>query len=203
MSIVDLMELLKSYSGIVVICLLVLFALLWTIKEVVYSSINKYFSNSSLDYTNALTRKRLAYEILLKKEFEYYEKVSEYISGVIVQCQDVKLNYEYELTKAEEEFEGTFRDSAFKYYMKIVKEIPNTKKDNIVFQNYSEKTVWKLHGEIIIYIQNSVQEITNVLLKRKYSKKDFEIISEFVENILKMCSLIMLNIQNRQKKLSE
>ena len=44
-------------------------------------------------HINILNRRTMAYEILVKKELEYYENINDLISEIVVLIQDVYWNY--------------------------------------------------------------------------------------------------------------
>lgn len=207
MNIADLLNIIDKYGSTFAIVILVLFILLWLIKQIVYFTINNVFSEQSSrqiqNHINTLNRKRMAYDILLKKELEYYEKISEYISDLVVQIQDIEWNYNQMLKSKNKEEKEKYNKWAVDNFKSILENIPKTKKDNIIYQNYADENIWASHSKIISFIQNKSEILINTLLKNKKSSKSTTIISDITKEVLLMASTTMILIQTRQKQLSE
>lgn len=207
MNIIDLVKLIEKYGSIFMLVILILFFLLWLIKQIVYFTVNNVFSEQSSkqiqNHINTLNRKRMAYDILLKKELEYYEKISEYISDLVVQIQDVEWNYNQTLKSKNKEEKEKYNKWAIDNLKSILENIPGTKKDTIIYQNYADENIWASHSEIISFIQNKSEILVDILLKNNKSSKNTTLISDITKEVLLMASTTMVLIQTRQKKLSE
>lgn len=176
------------------------------IKKVVSITIETMVNDKSSKkiqtHINALNRRTIAYEILLKKELEYYENINDFISEIVVIIQDIYWNYSQinKLTDSKEK-EKSVKTTADKI-INILKLIPKTKKDLLVFKNYSVVDVTNAHTAMVCYLQENSDSFVKIV-KEKYSKKNEEILKNITNESLKLSAHLSAVIQIRQKELSE
>ena len=87
-----LKELLISIGGGSVVAVIFYIGLKTAVVKIVDKAIDASFERSTLKLSNRLERTTKAYEILLKKEFDYYEKLDPYLARIIPLVQDLVYN---------------------------------------------------------------------------------------------------------------
>lgn len=206
---IDIINVIEKYGFWILLIILLFVGAVLLIKRIVEKTIDNIFSEElskkSQYYISTLNRRTVAYEILLKKELEYYESISDFISELIVDIQDVLWNYEQFSKQKDDEIKEKYKKQAIKIYLKILKSIPVTKKDNLIFQNYSSKIVFKNHSEIICYLQKNIENINNIVLSEIESnlEDNINILTSITNETLMLSSKLMISIQEQQKELSK
>ncbi len=206
---IDIINVIEKYGFWVLLIILLFVGVVLLIKRIVEKTIDNIFSEElskkSQYYISTLNRRTVAYEILLKKELEYYESISDFVSELIVVIQDVLWNYEQFSKQKDNEIKEKYKKQAIKIYLKILKSIPVTKKDNLIFQNYSSQIVFKKHSEIICYLQKNIENINNILLSETESnlEDNINILTSITNETLMLSSKLMISIQEQQKDLSK
>ncbi len=200
---IDIISIIEKYGFLFLLLVLIFVAMLLLVKKIVELTIDNMFSDrlakKSQEYINNLNRRTLAYEILLKKELEYYENISNFTSSIVVDIQDVLWNYEKFLSDENGE---KYKEKATIIFSKILKDIIVTKKDSLMFESYSNSKVHNAHIAIICYLQDNALEITNILISLENKKENVENIKSVCENTLILASKLMNEIQERQKEIS-
>ena len=84
-----------------------------------------------------------------------------------------------------------------------MKLIPSTKKDNLIYLNYSNEQIAKLHTDLICYIQDNMKKITRILTKKKYLQSDNDELNTTCSQILDKCANISINIKKIHEDLSK
>ena len=202
-----LIDILNKYGPIVLILLLVIIGLIFLIKHIIAKTIdvmlNVDSSKKIQSHINQLNRRTIAYELLLKKELLYYENILEFISVVVVSIQDVCWNYnEYGHARDKQE-KNKYKNQSIENFQKILKLIPSTKKDNIIYENYTSSDISKIHSKLICYIQDNAEQIVKILGKKKYYARDFDTMNVISQDLLKICALLSTMIHQKHDELSK
>lgn len=203
----EVIEIIETYGSIVFIIVLIICACLFFIKKIVSLTVETMFSESSSkkmqSHINMLNRRTMAYEILLKKELEYYDSISDFISEVVVLIQDVYWNYTKIENCSDLESKKKYKNASLDNLANILKLIPKTKKDALVLKNYSTEEIVNAHTDLICIIQDNSEKIANIIMKEKFSNNNKNTLKEVNDKVLKICALLSGLVQIRQKELSE
>lgn len=202
----EIINIIQKYGPIFFLVLLFLCGCIFLIKKVVTLTIETIFSDNSSKkmqlHINALNRRTIAYEILLKKELEYYENINNFISEIVVLIQDVYWNYSQIAKTNDPKEKEKYRQSSASNFTNILEYIPKTKKDLLVFKNYSVDEITTKHTNIVCYLQENVEKILKVL-EEKYNKENVLILKNVTNEVLKLSAQLSVAVQVRQKELSE
>lgn len=203
----EVIEIIETYGLIVFIIVLIICACLFFIKKIVSLTVETMLSESSSkkmqSHINMLNRRTMAYEILLKKELEYYDSISDFISEVVVLIQDVYWNYTKIENCSDLESKKKYKNASLDNLANILKLIPKTKKDALVLKNYSTEEIVNAHTDLICIIQDNSEKIANIIMKEKFSNNNKNTLKEVNDKVLKICALLSGLVQIRQKELSE
>lgn len=202
-----IIDILDKYGPLVLILLLVIVGLIFLIKHIVsttiYAMINEDSSKKIQSHINQLNRRTIAYELLLKKELLYYENILEFISVVVVSIQDVCWNYNQYGSVKDINEKNKYKNQSIENFQNILKLIPASKKDNIIYENYSSSNISKIHSNLICYIQDNAEQIVKILRKKKYYVSDYDIMNKISQGMLELCALLSAIIHQKHEELSK
>ncbi len=202
-----IIDILDKYGPLVLILLLVIVGLIFLIKHIVsttiYATINEDSSKKIQSHINQLNRRTIAYELLLKKELLYYENILEFISVVVVSIQDVCWNYSQYGSVKDINEKNKYKNQSIENFQNILKLIPASKKDNIIYENYSSSNISKIHSNLICYIQDNAEQIVKILRKKKYYVSDYDIMNKISQGMLELCALLSTIIHQKHEELSK
>lgn len=202
-----IIDILDKYGPLVLILLLVIVGLIFLIKHIVsttiYAMINEDSSKKIQSHINQLNRRTIAYELLLKKELLYYENILEFISVVVVSIQDVCWNYSQYGSVKDINEKNKYKNQSIENFQNILKLIPASKKDNIIYENYSSSNISKIHSNLICYIQDNAEQIVKILRKKKYYVSDYDIMNKISQGMLELCALLSTIIHQKHEELSK
>lgn len=202
-----IIDILDKYGPLVLILLLVIVGLIFLIKHIVsttiYAMINEDSSKKIQSHINQLNRRTIAYELLLKKELLYYENILEFISVVVVSIQDVCWNYSQYGSVKDINEKNKYKNQSIENFQNILKLIPASKKDNIIYENYSSSNISKIHSNLICYIQDNAEQIVKILSKKKYYVSDYDIMNKISQGMLELCALLSTIIHQKHEELSK
>ena len=154
----EILDILDNYVSLVLLLLLVIIGLILLIKHIVSKTIDNVLNENSSKkiqlHINQLNRRTIAYELLLKKELLYYENILEFISVVVVSIQDVCWNYKEYGYARDVKDKNRYKSQSIENFQNILRLIPSTKKDNLIYENYSSHDISKIHSNLICYIQD-------------------------------------------------
>ena len=203
----EIIGIIEKYDSVVFILILIICGCLFLIKKIVSHTVETIFSESSSkklqSHINLLNRRSMAYEILLKKELEYYDNISDFISEVVVLIQDVYWNYTKTENCSDSESKKKYKKNSLDNLTNILELIPKTKKDALVLKNYSTKEIVDAHTDLICFIQNNAKKISNIIMKEKFSSENKSKLRKLTDEVLKISAYLSGLVQIRQKELSE
>lgn len=194
-------ELLISIGGGATVTIALLTILKSIVSKIVDKAIDTSFEKSTIKLTNKLERTTKAYEILLRKEFDYYEKVDPYMATLVPLVQDL----EYWATKAKEGNTDNAKEKYREHLLEYLKMIPEIKNDSVLFQPYVPADIFEAVGLLLNNMQSELQYL-GFVGKVLYEKTDGEIdankLKEIGDNVLFSIALIETRVKNRLTELS-
>lgn len=102
------------------------------LSKIIDKTIETSFEKSTIKFTNKLDRSTKAYEMLLNKEFEFYEKIDPYMATLVPLVQDL----EFWLQKHEEEKTDNAKAKYKECLLKYLETVPDLKNNLILYQPY-------------------------------------------------------------------
>lgn len=196
-----LKELLISIGGGSIVAAIFYIGLRTAVVKIVDKAIDTSFERSTLKLSNRLERTTKAYEILLKKEFDYYEKLDPYLARIIPLVQDLVYNVD--------EFQNNNNENARERYRELCLEyidmIPDIKNYNLMFQAYIPENIFEATTILVKNMQSDLQYLSFVgqlLYGNKDGSVDIKKIEAIKDKILKSVALVESRIKNRLVELS-
>ena len=194
----DLLIELGGTISIIIACLLFFKNVLKKyIDTIIESSADKSIEKLKNKYSRTLT----AYDILLKKEFEYYEKIDCIFADLIVDIQDFKSS-----TINEFGFDIKKRfDIAKSTGLKLLETIINLKKFSLLYQSYIPDNIFNYSMSIIEELQENCDLISNSLKflgDKQEDKLNLNAIKDFTSKILLLIANTEVSIKTRLQDLS-
>lgn len=203
----EILDILDKYGPIMLIFLLIILGCIFLIKHIVSTTIDVMFNENSSkkvqSHINHLNRCTIAYELLLKKELLYYENILDFVSEIVVSIQDVCWNYKQYGQAKDIDNKHKYKKQSIENIQNILKLIPSTKKDNLIYESYSNRDISKVHSELICYIQDNSEQIVKILVKKKYYINDYNSMNAISQNMLKLCALLSTMIHQKHEELSK
>ena len=194
----DLLIELGGTISIIIACLLFFKNVLKKyIDTIIESSADKSIEKLKNKYSRTLT----AYDILLKKEFEYYEKIDCIFADLIVDIQDFKSS-----TINEFGFDIKKRfDIAKSTGLKLLETIINLKKFSLLYQSYIPDNIFDYSMSIIGELQENCDLISDslkLLGDKQEDKLNLNAIKDFTSKILLLIANTEVSIKTRLQDLS-
>lgn len=193
----NLLELVGGIS--VVVCTTLAFCK-GIFEKYIYAQIEKSAEKELEKAKNAFSRSFTAYEILLKKEFEYYESIDKIYAEVIVDVQDVGFNsIENHDVKREIKCENIKEIS-----LRLLQAIKDLKNLNLLYQVYVPVEIFSVTGQVVIAMQDNCELIAKTAVNVFEGKEcDEEKIEEFIKSVLSAIVLSNTLIRNRLETLTK
>lgn len=187
-------------GGAVVLGILVAFG-----KEIIKKSVDVAIETAAQKslkkLENQFARNMSAYEILLRKEFDYYESIDSIYSELISRVQDCcrALSGEYP-----HEHIGRFR-IAKEELLFIGKSTIDLKSKNLKFQPYIPHEMFMVNGEVTSTLDKHTPFLFESLKKLNNNEPvdDIPMIEEIEKDILMSIAQANVTIHNRLRTLSE
>lgn len=165
-------------------------------------AINTTFDKNFEKYRNKLSRRTTAYEILLKKEFDFYERLDIYLATLVPLVQDLvyymKCDETYDQSKQYENYRKELIT-----YLEI---IPKFKNDCILYQSYIPEDLWIEVTSLISEMQKELKfwgETAKSLFSLEEQDININKAEEISFSILNQISKLEFSVKNRLIKLSE
>ena len=194
----DLLIELGGTISIIIACLLFFKNVLKKyIDTIIESSADKSIEKLKNKYSRTLT----AYDILLKKEFEYYEKIDCIFADLIVDIQDFKSST---INEFGFDIEKRF-DIAKSTGLKLLETIINLKKFSLLYQSYIPDNIFNYSMSIIEELQENCDLISNSLKflgDKQEDKLNLNAIKDFTSKILLLIANTEVSIKTRLQDLS-
>lgn len=194
-------ELLIAISGGATATIVLLTILKSIVSKIVDKAIETSFEKSTIKFSNKLERTTKAYEILLKKEFDYYEKVDPYMATIVPLVQDL----EYWATKSQEGDSDTAKEKYKELLLKYLKMIPEIKNDSVLFQPYVPVEIFEAVTVLLKNMQADLQFLElegEILFGKTEGEIDTDKLKEISDKVLMSVALIETRVKNRLTELS-
>ena len=198
-----LKEMLAAVGGAVGIVIVVLATFKGFLQKWVETTIDKAAEKSLVKYSNILQRKTTAYEKMLEKEFVFFECTSNFVSAVVVDIQDFVYYLGEDEKSPRQEVDAK---NAMQAAKRILKSIPEYKKDQLLAQPYLTIPVRDAGTKIIKDLQEAIpafMEAIESACEGNLSNETVDRMKAIRETTLMNCALITTRIQSRLKELSE
>lgn len=169
-------------------------------QKYIYTQIEESAEKELERAKNRFSRGFIAYEILLKKELEYYESIDKIYAEVIVDVQDVGF---YSI-KSQDVNRESICENTKGVSLRLLQAIKNLKNLNLLYQVYVPMEIFDVTGQVVITLQDYCELIAktaaNVFEEKEY---DEEKIKKFIKNILSKIALSNTLIKNRLEILTK
>lgn len=194
-------ELLVAMGGGATVVIAIFVFLKSIVVKIVDKAIDTSFEKSTIKFSNKLERTTKAYEVLLRKEFDYYEKIDPYMATLVPLVQDLVFWTEKFQNKDSENVKEQYREHLLKY-LKIVPELKN---DNIMFQPYVPENIDEAVSKLLENMQSDIEYLTfvgEVMYCKNTGDIDLSKMNEISENVLISVALVETLIKKRLTELS-
>lgn len=161
-------------------------------------AIDTSFEKSTIKLTNKLERSTKAYEILLKKEFDFYEKTDPYMATLVPLVQDLK----YYAEQSENSGKEKYRELLLQY----LKMIPELKNNSVLFQPYIPEDIFTAVSTLLALMQEDMRylgDVGTILYEKQPGEINVEKMEEIQEKILLAIALVETRIKARLTELSK
>lgn len=197
-----LKDILTAIGGITVIGTGIMLFCKGIVEKYIHTVIEKSAEKELEKVKNKLAKNISAFEVLLRKEFEYYESVDKIYAEIIVDIQDVYW-YVAEATELERKVRCEELREKFQH---ILKRMMGLKNHNLAYQVYVPKKVFEATGNVVCTIQDHGDFVSDCVKKMFYDQEQ-EIEKDKLENIkdeiLAAVAWANVCIMGRVKELSD
>lgn len=200
------MDFIKEVVAAIGSALSVIFILLAIFRGVINkwieTTIEKTAEKSLAKYSNILERRTKAYEMLLEKEFKFFESASNFVSELVVDIQD----FSYYLGIDDEHPAQPNLEKAKEVALRILKRIPEFKRDSLLSEAYLSEDVRLASVKIIHDIQEAAPLMYDAMKMSVDDVLDADAIKKIteVEKVTLMnCALLSTRIKFRLVELSK
>ena len=194
-------ELLIAIGGGATVTVALLTILKSIVSKIVDKAIDTSFEKSTIKFTNKLERTTKAYEILLRKEFDYYEKIDPYMATLVPLVQDL----EYWATKSREDDSDNAKEKYREHLLEYLKMIPEIKNDSVLFQPYMPVDVFNAVALLLENMQSDMQYlgfVGEVLYEKTDGEIDTNKLKDIRDKVLMSVALIETRVKKRLTELS-
>lgn len=190
----QIIDLCNTNAGIMSVYALAIFGIKKYIDYSLKGKMNIAIEKIKSDYN----KKVHAYDFLLKKEIGYYEKVDCEYADLIVDIQDIN----YYIVKANT-MDIKFRKQKSKeLILKIIQQTERLKGYLLSSQCYIPEEVWSSAGGVVVSLQNSCKELSNICEAFILGQEiNTDILDKMEKNILMQVATANCAIQNRLKNM--
>ena len=194
-------ELLIAIGGGATVTVALLTILKSIVAKIVDKAIDTSFEKSTIKLTNKLERTTKAYEILLRKEFDYYEKIDPYMATLVPLVQDLV----YWASESREGHSDNAKEKYREHLLEYLKMIPEIKNDSVLFQPYIPADIFQAVGVLLNNMQSELQYlgfVGEVLYEKTDGEIDANKLKEIGDNVLFSIALIETRVKKRLTELS-
>lgn len=195
-------ELLIAIGGGATVTVALLTILKSIVTKIVDKAIDTSFEKSTIKLTNKLERTTKAYEILLRKEFDYYEKIDPYMATLVPLVQDL----EYWATKSQEDDSDDAKEKYREHILEYLKMIPEIKNDSVLFQPYIPEDIFEAVAVLLSSMQSEMKYLCfvgEVLYEKADGEIDTNKLKDISDKVLLSVALIEMRIKKRLTELSQ
>lgn len=195
-------EIIIAFGGGATATVSTLLVFKYIFKKVIDKAIDTSFEKSAIKLTNRLNRTTKAYEIILKKEFEFYEKIDPDLAVLVPLIQDLEY---YATTDIEENNKETKEDYK-EHLLKYLDIIPRIKNDAIMYRPYISEKVFNAVTVLVKNMQDDIEYLTGVaetLYCISENKLDLTRVKEIKERVLISVAFVETEMKIRLTELSK
>lgn len=164
--------------------------------------IESFFEKGTEKFKNNLNRSTKAYEMLLDREMQFYEKIDPIIAELIPLEQDLVYYLKYnDDSEIETQYEN-YREH-FKKYCKLM---INLKNEILVHQLYIPSDIINAYSDIIGQMQNDMAfwyDMLKFFYTKEYAKIDYSKCESIINSLLLKISIAEVLVRKRLEHLVE
>ena len=193
-------SLLEIVGGVTVVVRATLVFSKSVIEKVIHTQIEKS-ANKELEIAKSnLSRSMSAYEILLKKEIDYYQSIDRIYAELVVDVHDFKF-YSIESPDIDSKVK---KEQIRNISLRALQSIKDLKSLNLIYQIYVPIDIFSITGNVIKCLQDNCELISETASKVFEQKEcDENKINKFTEDILLAVATANAFIKNRLNQLSQ
>lgn len=191
----NILEFIKEYGISITIFILIIIFIVLVLIIVVKQQISSTMQKTIIKVQNRIDRKTKAYNLILEKEFEFYNNINDVFSELVIDIQDIA------------GYAGMIDVVVNKLMFETIERTKNNlfklKSLDINYNVYIPKNIWIELGKLCKDLQPSILIILQNF-NNKMENKDIEIskLEEIRENIIRDIVIINISIDQRLKVLS-
>lgn len=197
-----ILELIAAVGGALGMTLIFLRFSKGIIQKWVETTIQTTAKKSLSKYSNTLERRTKAYEMLLEKEFAFYESASSFTSDLVVNIQD----FSYYLGISNDHPGEANLAQAKEVGLAIMRSVPEFKRDVLLTETYIPDEIREASTKLLHDLQEYIPFMYEALKSSVDDILDSESIKKITDNekeTLMNCALLSTRIKMRLEKLSE
>lgn len=165
-------------------------------------AIDTIFDKNIEKYRNKLSRTTTAYELLLKKELDFYERLDSHMATLVPLVQDLMY-----YAKGYEEFEQSAQCEKYRESLLIyLNMIPKLKNDDVLYQPYIPQNVWASVASLIGEMQKELEfwkETAKSLFGLNEIPVNVQKAEEISNSVLMQIAIVEIGMKKRLTELSE
>ena len=172
------------------------------IKAIIGKIVDIAVEKSTIKFTNKLERSTKAYEILLDKEFECYEKVGIHLATLVSLIQDLHF-WTLESLKNNSESTKKKHKEFLLNYLRIIQILKN---DVVRFQLYVPKNVLTTLNLLVQCLQEKSRyfgDVSKIMFENSEDNIDEKEMNDTVSKLLTLIDLVEASIKDRLMELTK
>ena len=193
-------ELLAAFGGGAVVLIVILLVFKVFICKYIESGVEATFEKSLEKFKNNINRSNRAFEMLLKKEMDFYEQIDPLIAELIPLEHDLLYYIEKDVDdKCEEKYES-FKKS-FKRYGEIAKDLKNK---TLISHVYIPGEIFTAFSNVVIKMQDDLPHWysnAQYFFRCEYEKIDYDNIKSMMEDFFKCLAFAEMKVKTRLKQM--
>lgn len=195
-------ELILHLGGAIGIAVAIVGFMKGLIQKWIENALDNAGEKNVAKYSNGLQRRTMAYEMLLQKEFEFYENAAKFSSELIVDIQD----FTYYAGCNEDQADMYDYEKAKEIALKIISSIPQFKRDSLLCHNYIPTNIDEAATLLLRDLQDALplmrQELA-LAINGKMDDAHRQGVRKIEEIVLKDCALLNLRIKSHLETISK
>jgi len=161
-------ELLAAVGGAVGIVVLILIFAKGLIQKWIENCMETASQKITLSYSDKLLRHSKAYEVLLEKEFGFYEQTSKYAADLIVDIQDVCGDLVNVFGKENNQNLVDAKETI----LRILQGVKTYKRDVLLAQSFIPSEVFNISSKLLECLQKNAHPLYELLKKANEQSMD-------------------------------
>ena len=194
-------EIIIAAGGGTVVLIGFLFFLKYVVQKIANSAIDTAFDKNIIKFSNKIERTTKAYEILMKKEFDFYEKVDSPLASLIPSIVDM-----HDFVVQPNKFENLDVKEKYKEaFLNYLENMICIKEDVLIYQAYIPETVFNMAMNLIGLLQTYIDffsETLHIIWKKKEGDVDINQMNQINDTLLISIAKLEVTIKTRLQELS-